>query len=117
MKWNIELYDKNDKVPVLDFIQTLPAKQQAKIRREIDLLESFGVNLSYPHTKKIEGDMYKGLWELRIQFSSNHSRIFYFLHLNSTFVLLNGFLKKSNKTPTKELKLAKQYMEDYINRR
>ena len=31
MKWNIELYDKNDKVPVLDFIQTLPAKHQAKI--------------------------------------------------------------------------------------
>lgn len=64
MNWKIQLYEKNKKVPILDFIQSLPSKHQAKIRREIDLLEEFGVNLTYPHTKKIEGDKYKGLWEL-----------------------------------------------------
>jgi len=117
MKWNIELYEKNNKIPVLEFIESLPAKHKAKAIREIDLLEQFGINLTYPHTSKIEGETYKGLWELRIKFGSDISRIFYFLYLNNKFVLLHGFVKKSNKTPTKELKLAKQHMQDYINRR
>ncbi|BEP29190.1 type II toxin-antitoxin system RelE/ParE family toxin [Helicovermis profundi] len=117
MNWNIELYTKENKIPVLEFIQSLPAKHQAKIKREIDLLEKFGINLTYPHTKKIEGEKYKGLWELRIKFSSDNTRIFYFLHLNKTFVLLNGFQKKSNKTPSKHLKLAKDYMDNYNDRR
>jgi phage-related protein len=117
MKWTIELYEKeNQECPVLIFIQSLPPKHRAKIEREIDLLEEFGVNLTYPHTRKIESDKYKGLWELRIQFASDISRIFYFIHLGNTFVLLHGFLKKTNKTPTKELNLAQKYMQDYIRR-
>jgi phage-related protein len=117
MKWTIELYEKeNQQCPVLDFIQSLPPKHRAKIEREIDLLEEFGINLTYPHTRRIEGDCYKGLWELRIQFASDISRVFYFIHLDNTFVLLNGFLKKTNKTPTQELELAKKFMQDYIRR-
>jgi phage-related protein len=117
MKWAIELYEKESKeCPILGFIQSLPAKHRAKIEREIDLLEEFGINLTYPHTRKIEGENYSGLWELRIQFASDISRIFYFIHLGNTFVLLSGFLKKTNKTPTKELELAKKYMLDYIRR-
>jgi phage-related protein len=117
MKWIIELYEKeNQECPILNFIQSLPPKHRAKIEREIDLLEEFGVNLIYPHTRKIEGDNYKGLWELRIQFASDVSRIFYFIHLGNTFVLLHGLLKKTNKTPAKELEIAKKYMLDYTRR-
>ena len=117
MKWAIELYEKeNRECPVLDFIQSVPPKHRAKIEREIDLLEEFGINLTYPHTRKIEGENYRGLWELRIQFASDISRIFYFIHLGNTFILLNGFLKKTNRTPANELELAKKYMQDYIRR-
>jgi phage-related protein len=117
MMWIIELYEKeNQECPILNFIQSLPPKHRAKIEREIDLLEEFGVNLIYPHTRKIEGDNYKGLWELRIQFASDVSRIFYFIHLGNTFVLLHGLLKKTNKTPAKELEIAKKYMLDYTRR-
>ncbi|MEG0318988.1 MAG: type II toxin-antitoxin system RelE/ParE family toxin [Niameybacter sp.] len=117
-QWNIELYTKdNDECPVLDFIQSLPAKHQAKVEREIDLLQDFGINLTYPHTQKMEGDKYKGLWELRIKFASDISRIFYFLHVDDTYVLLNGFVKKTNKTPKKELDKAIQYKNDFLTRR
>jgi hypothetical protein len=45
MRYNVELYEKVDgKTPVLEFILDLNPKQQAKIYREIDLLEKFGMN-------------------------------------------------------------------------
>ena len=117
-QWNIELYRKNNnECPVLDFILSLPPKHRAKVEREIDLLQDFGINLTYPHTQKIEGEKYKGLWELRIKFASDISRIFYFLHLDDTYVLLSGFVKKTNKTPKNELDKAIQYKNDFLTRR
>jgi len=54
MKWNIELYtDNKGKSPILDFVKSLPAKHRAKVYREIDLLEQLGINLQYPHTRKM----------------------------------------------------------------
>jgi len=117
MKWSIELYEtQNGQCPVLEFILSLPPKHRAKAEREIDLLEEFGINLTYPHTRKIEGETYKDLWELRIKFASDISRIFYFIHLNNKLVLLHGFIKKSDKTPSNELEKAKKYMIDYLRR-
>lgn len=117
-KWFIELYEKqNSECPVLSFIQSLSPMHRAKLEREIDLLEEFGINLAYPHTKKVQGEQYKGLWELRVKFGSDISRIFYFLHIQDTFVLLHGFVKKSEDTPINELERAKGYMLDYLKRR
>jgi len=117
MTWNIELYQTTaGETPVLDFIKSLPEKHQSKVYREIDLLESFGTNLSFPHTSKLEGDKYKKLWELRIKSGSDISRIFYFAYIDNTFVLLHGFVKKSNKTPVRELERAMSYMTDYLER-
>ena len=117
MKWEIEFYEKQNKeCPVLEFILSLPAKHKAKIEREIDLLEEFGINLTYPHTRKVEGPKYKYLWELRIKFASDISRIFYFLHSGKKFILLHGIVKKTTKTPVNELEIAKSRMEEYIRR-
>ncbi len=117
MKCNINFYEKQaGSIPVLDFIESLPAKHRAKVYREIDLLEQFGINLTYPHTQKMEGEKYKKLWELRIKFGSDISRVFYFAHINNTFVLLHGFVKKSNKTPSKELNTAITNMNDFLER-
>jgi len=107
----------NGETPVLDFIQSLPAKERAKIIREIDLLEEFGINLPYPHTRKIKSKKFSELWELRIKFSKNITRIFYFLYTGKTFVLLHGIKKKSKKTPTAALEIAKARMEDYLKRK
>jgi len=117
MKWTVDLYtDKKGKTPVLDFIKSLPVKHQSKVYREIDLLERLGINLQYPHTKKMQGHENKKLWELRVKSGSDISRVFYFLYHNNTFILLHGFVKKSNKTPQKEINKALSNLEDYLER-
>lgn len=117
MKWEIEFYEKeNGEIPVENFLNSLPPKHQAKAIREIELLEEYGIYLPFPHTRAIKGEDYKGVWELRIKVASDISRVFYFLHDGNKFVLLHGFVKKSDKTPVKELDTAKSYMNDYIGR-
>ena len=117
MKWCIEYYQKTDgKIPVVAFIDSMPIKMKAKIFREIGLLEEHGIQLGLPYIKGIEGKKYQGLYELRIKQSTDHARIFYFLFHGNTFVLLHGFLKKSNKTPISELERAMSYKEDYERR-
>lgn len=117
MDWQIEYYKKtNGTIPVLDFLLTLNPKMRAKAFSEIELLEKHGMDLREPYVKPIKGEKYKGLFELRIKFSSDISRIFYFTFKNNTFVLLNGFTKKTNKIPLKELDRAVRYKEDYERR-
>ena len=117
MDWQVEYYKKeNGDIPVLDFLLSLNPKMRAKAFSEIELLEKHGANLREPYVKPIKGEKYKDLFELRIKFSSDISRIFYFTFQNNTFVLLNGFTKKSNKTPTSELNRAIKYKQDYERR-
>ena len=112
------MYEKMDReMPVQDFIQGLEPKKQAKISREIDLLEKFGSELHYPHVDTIKGDKYKGLLELRVEFASNIFRIFFFLPKKNNAILLHGIAKKSQKTPQKELDVAFGRMKDYSRRR
>jgi phage-related protein len=117
MEYEIELYEKVDReIPVLDFILSLNPKQQAKIYREIELLEKFGNELHFPHVEKIGGEKYKGLWELRIEFASDIFRIFYFMYYQNKGILLHGFQKKTKKAPPKELEIALNRMKDYLRR-
>jgi phage-related protein len=117
MEWTVELYaTENGDEPVRDFLATLPQKHLIKALWEIDLLEKLGTTIHEPYAKPIKGDEYKGLWELRIKIGSDSSRVFYFLPLGHTFILLHGFLKKSNKTPKRELDTAKKHMEDHLRR-
>jgi len=114
--WEVILYTtENSNSPVGDFISSLPHKEEAKVFREIDLLQQKGIYLNFPHSSDIEG--YKGLRELRIRFSSNNIRIIYFLHIKNTFVLLHGFRKKTQRLPKKELEIAIIRMKDYLKRR
>ena len=114
MVFEIIFYEKeNSQNPVKEFLKSLPKKHSAKAYWSIELLEKFGTNLTEPYIKPIKSDKYKGLWELRIKFASDISRIFYFMPVGNTFVLLHGFVKKTEGTPVGELEIAKRYMEDY----
>lgn len=114
MQWDIEFYELSDRCkPVLEFIDSLPTKDKAKIVKEIDLLEDYGIELRPPKVWKITGKRYSGLWELRVKFSSNDYRIFYFLYSGGIFVLLHGFIKKKNRTDRRELEIAKSRMDEY----
>lgn len=83
---------------------------------EIGLLEKYGIDLREPYVKPLIGKRYNKMFELRIKFSSDISRIFYFCNTNQGIVLLHGYTKKKNKTDSKELNLALSYMNDYKER-
>ena len=110
--FKIEYYTEKGKCPVLEFIQAQSPKEQAKILREIDLLEEFGLSLGLPHIKKMHG--YEDLWELRIKYSSNNFRVFYFCCTGGRFVLLHGIRKTTGKTPTRDIKTADKRMKYYL---
>lgn len=82
------------------FIKGLQKPTVAKVLRTIDLLEKFGPKLGLPHTKKISAN----LFELRVP-GKQEIRILYSFHKSQIF-LLHGFIKKSQKIPPKEIKIA-----------
>ena len=87
-------------IKVEEFIRSLEKLAIAKVVRTIDLLETFGNNLGMPHSKKVA----EKLFELRIS-GRQEIRIFYTFHKGSA-CLLHGFIKKSRKTPQRELNNA-----------
>lgn len=107
---------ENGKIPVQDFLYSLEPKLRAKAFRDIELLKNLGNELREPYVKPIKGENNKGLYELRIKFSSDIARIFYFTYCNNKYILLHGFIKKSMKIPPKEIERARKYMEDYKRR-
>ncbi len=115
--FEVEFYQRsNGDIPVKDFLLTLNSKMRAKAFHEIDLLRKMGNELREPYVKAIKGKDNKGLYELRVKFSSDIARIFYFVYYNNKYILLHGFAKKTMKTPRAEILKAKTYMEDYARR-
>ena len=82
------------------FIESLTEKEIAKVIRTIELLEEFENKLGMPHSKLIDA----GLFELRIR-GKREVRIFYCFSKNKA-ILLHAFIKKTQKTPVKELSKA-----------
>jgi phage-related protein len=80
----------------------LSPNAQAKISNTFDLLLEFGIRLGLPHVKKVVNT---NLWELRIVGGDN-IRIFYVASSGKKFLLLHGFVKKTQKTNKNELKTA-----------
>lgn len=108
--FDVEFYRlPNGKAPVEEFLDSLNVKMRNKALNSLVLLEEFGNTLREPHSKPI-GD---GIFELRIKFASDITRIFYFFYVGNKIVLTNGFIKKTQKTPPAEIELAKKYKEDY----
>jgi len=82
------------------FIASLEKVTIAKVFHTIDLLETFGHRLGLPHSKKISSSLY----ELRVR-GAQEVRICYTFH-SSKVILLHGFIKKSQKTPSREINVA-----------
>ena len=90
------------------FLESLNAKEIAKIIRTIELLEEFGNDLGMPHSRH----MSDGLLELRIR-GTREIRIFYCFHKNKA-VLLHACIKKTQKTLDKELAKARDVKEHLL---
>lgn len=85
---------------------------QAKIFKNLELLEIRGNELREPFSKHIED----GIFEIRNKVGNDIIRIFYFFVIGQKIILTNGFIKKAQKTPKAEIALAKKYRNDYLNR-
>lgn len=113
MGWIAEYYrDRDGKEPASDFIDSLSNEAQAKVFRIIKLLKDYGVLLKEPYTRQVRGK----IRELRIKDSQGNIRVLYFTYAGRRFILLHGFIKKTAKTPVKEIEIAEKRMNDFIQR-
>lgn len=83
-----------------DYLKSLEASTYTKILKQINLLREYGHNLGMPYSKYIT----KNLYELRIR-GTQEIRIFYTVH-KGIIILIHAFIKKTQKTPTKEIETA-----------
>ena len=112
-KFEVVLYEKaNGECPVEEFITSLDMKMQAKMIGLLELLEEKGNQLREPYSKSIDD----GIFELRCKVGNNITRILYFSYYEGKIVLTNGFVKKTQKTPAEEIKLAKERRSDFKER-
>lgn len=111
--YDVQFYEtQNGDCPVEDFLQSLDDKMAAKMYGMIELLEEYGPELRMPYSEAIQD----GIFELRAKFSSNITRIMYFFFSGKKIILTNGFVKKSQKIPKKELLLAIKYKKEFLAR-
>ena len=88
----------------------LPAGLLGRYIRLTDLMLEFGSNLGLPHTKAIDN----GLFELRVKSKEGIARVFFCTKVGKKIIMLHSFIKKSQKTPKKELKIAITRMNEVV---
>ena len=116
--YTVEFYeDVNGNSTVRNYIEQLvknsPTDKTARINKNkifayIKALQEYGTRIGKPIVKHIEGN----LWELR----PLSNRIFFFYWKDNKFVLVHHFIKKSQKTPRKEIETAMRNVKDWIER-
>ena len=101
-EYKIKFYKNsvNSREPVSEYLEKLHKKDNAKIARYVEFLRINQGHLDEPYSRHIKGK----IRELRVDFSKNYHRIFYFAFLDKKIILLHAFLKKTKKTPNNEIK-------------
>ena len=112
--YEIEFYEnKNGISETANYIKELNQKSSTnkesrinfnKIVAYLDLLEEFGPRIGEPVTKHLEGE----IWELR----PLRNRFLYAYHKDNKFIILHHFIKKTQKTPKREIEQAKRNLQD-----
>lgn len=92
------------------FLLAQPVKVQDKIYKIIEAIETLE-RIPANYLKFIQGT--NGLYETRIQLGSDIWRVFCFFDQGKLVILLNGFVKKTQKTPRKEIDKALGLMNSY----
>ena len=116
--YKVKFYkDKNGESEIINLLDDLKSRSETsktdrinrnKILAYIGALEQFGTRVGEPVAKHIEGD----IWELR----PLSNRIFFFYWKDGEFILLHHFVKKTQKTPPREIERARTLMRDYMER-
>ena len=89
----------------------MPAGFVARFIRYAERMEIYGPDLGLPHTRAM-GD---GLFELRLKAGEGIARVFFCTRVGRRIVVLHHFIKKTEKTPAKELLVARTRMKEIEN--
>ena len=104
-KYNCYYYQsKNGRCLVEEFIESLSEASCRQYFAKVNLLETFGHKLPMPHAKKIESK--EKIYELRFNDKSGIIRVLYFFFEGNNIIFTNVFVKKTQKTPKKEIEIA-----------
>lgn len=103
--------DKNSKSEIKEYLIKLENSSSKdsrinarKINNHIQALSKFGLGAGEPYIKHIEGE----IWELR----PIRNRIFFASYKDNKFILLHHFLKRTQRTPKREIDQAKRNLDD-----
>lgn len=99
MGWAVETLNEN----VAAEIEALPEDMRARLTRIAQLIEEAGLDrVGEPHVRHLQGR----LWEMRLKGRSGISRALYVTALGQRAVIVRVFVKKTEKTPRREIELA-----------
>jgi phage-related protein len=104
VKWRVVFYS----AVLQEQLLQLPAGFVARFLRYAERMELYGPDLGMPHTRAMGG----GLFELRLKAADGIARVFYCTLVGRRIVMLHQLIKKSEKTPRKELEIARKRMKE-----
>ena len=105
MTWEIKYHDET----LQDAVLALPPGLLARYLYLTDRMGAYGPELGMPHTRA----MGTGLFELRLKSQEGISRVFYCTLVKRRIVMLHQFVKKTDKTPPKDLAIARKRMKEW----
>lgn len=104
MEYRIRYYS----LEVQEDVMALPVTLQARYINLTRRMKEFGPNLGLPHTDAFGN----GLFELRLKGAEGIARVFFCTLVDKDIVMLHCFVKKSQKTPAKELNIARNRLQE-----
>jgi phage-related protein len=96
--------NESGRYPAREFIDSLDARSQRKFFYVCSLLEEFGPRLPRPHARYLG----EGIFELRFSGSEGNIRVLYFFFRHNQIIFTNGFIKKAQRAPQKEIAVARE---------
>jgi phage-related protein len=103
--WTVETLNET----VTAEIEALPADMRARLARIVNLIETCGLEqMREPHVKHIDGK----LWEMRMKGKDGIARALYEAASGRRVVVVRTFVKKTRKTPRREIELAQRRAEE-----
>ncbi|MSP14373.1 MAG: type II toxin-antitoxin system RelE/ParE family toxin [Chloroflexi bacterium] len=112
-EWSIVYYaNERGESPVREFLENLDLKTQARFDWSIEQLRVRTIYAREPLVRHLEGK----IWELRRESSTNIYRLLYCFLSGKRILFLHGFQKKTQKTPRREIEIAQQRLNSFIER-
>jgi len=105
---------RTGKCPVEEFLDDLSDRDAQKVTWVLRLVEQLEM-VPQQYFKKLVGT--EDLWEVRVQIGGNSYRLLGFFDGSVLLILTSGFAKKHQKSPAREIELAHQRRNDYLQRR